>query len=518
MNKLSILGLSSWLALATFAGCSSEEAANTTEPAQNGSLNVSQGGPQDFAQFRAIVESGEIPAPAILDDVGFFAEHAVDLPPAECGHDVCVHPFLAVMPRFNGGNWTMAFIAMNTPVDAAALERPPIHLVLAVEEAEPFFGYGGALAAAAPLLDALERGDRVSILSYGRSVTTHALALRGVSEEAEAALAALGGEIAPAPYVDLYQGLAGADRALRALPDWEGASRVVLLTTGRADVGIVDRDRIVGLGEALARGGTSLSIIGLGEDYDATLGSALGTIGAGSYSFAKDAADLVDVLELEAATTLFPLATDFRATLRPAPGYRVGRIYGVDRAHAHEGEATLDLPALFIGRRQGAHDVGGGRRGGGGGLFVELLADPLADVGPDQPAFTLESRWREAGGEVEETQTIVNPLAPAQNPDGMWPYFSDEERGKPYMMLNMYLALRAAVDFYDGGDCNRAVGVIDMMRPSIEGWQARYSDPDLDDDYVLMLLLRENLVSHCEAKAAIAPLAPVYFDGGCGFL
>jgi Ca-activated chloride channel family protein len=100
----------------------------------------------------------------------------------------------------------------------------------------------------------------------------------------------------------------------------------------------------------------------------------------------------------------------------------------------------------------------------------------------------------------------------------MWPYFSDDAQGKPFMMLNMFLALRAAVDFYDGGDCNRAVGVIDMMRPAIEGWQAEYADPDLDDDYLLMLHLRENLVTHCEATAPVAPIEPVFFDGGCGFL
>ena len=76
----------------TIAGCSSSGsddggAAAAVAPPSGGSANVVQGGPQDFAEFRAIVAAGGIPAPETLDPVGFFAEHAMDLPPADCGQD-----------------------------------------------------------------------------------------------------------------------------------------------------------------------------------------------------------------------------------------------------------------------------------------------------------------------------------------------------------------------------------------------------------------------------------------------
>src|SRR5215218_4344612 len=82
-------------------GCSNSDGVEGVET-PTGSVNVSQGGAQDISEFRAIVEQGKVPSPETLDPVGFFAEHAIDLPDADCGKDVCIHPFLAVAPRFNG--------------------------------------------------------------------------------------------------------------------------------------------------------------------------------------------------------------------------------------------------------------------------------------------------------------------------------------------------------------------------------------------------------------------------------
>ncbi|NUQ79783.1 MAG: hypothetical protein HUU21_40285, partial [Polyangiaceae bacterium] len=152
-----------------------------------------------------------------------------------------------------------------------------------------------------------------------------------------------------------------------------------------------------------------------------------------------------------------------------------------------------------------------GRRGGGGGLFVELRADPAAGVGPNAPAFTIAASWVGSTGTPDNSErSVVNGLAPGENPPGMWPQFSDPDRGKPFMMLNMYLALRASVEFYSAGDCARAIGVVDMMGPSVEGWQAKYDDLDINDDYQLMLMLRQNLTNKCQTEQ---PIQPINMDG-----
>ncbi|CAN91172.1 conserved hypothetical protein yfbK-containing vWFA domain [Sorangium cellulosum So ce56] len=519
--KLVSLGL---CAAAVGCGTDGSEGAGSDVPA--GSVNVAQGGAQDISQFRALVKAGKVPALDTLDPVGFFAEHAIDLPDADCGKDVCVHPFLAVAPRFNEGNWTMAFVAMNTAVDPSSLDRPPVHLAIAVENSR-FAGIDESAldAGMGGLLESLRPEDRVSVIRYGERVERRAFLAAPESAELARLIAdeRLGG--GAGELVGLYEGIAAAEKAFDEgdAAGFEGAHRVLLLTSGHATSGITDPDRILGLGEALVENGTAFGVIGVGESFLVKIPSALGSMGAGTYAYALSPGDLGGLLSEEGKTTLFPLATDFSLEVTPSAGYKVGRIYGATRATASAAGAALEMPALFIGQRDGATDVGGSRRGGGGGLFVELLADAsLADdIGPDKAAFQVTAGWtsaKDGAGQNVDT-TLLNALPPGQNPESRWWNISDGSSGKPYMMLNMYLALRGALDFYQAGDCRRSLGVIEMMKPSVGGWLGKYSDRDIQDDNNLMLMLRQNIEEACRAsQSSTEPTPPFDFDGGCGWL
>src|SRR5690606_8924952 len=69
---------------------------------------VGQGGAQDFGLFREILLDGGIPGPETIDDLGFFAEHKIELPKAECGENVCIHGMLGVMGNMiSGSNCTV---------------------------------------------------------------------------------------------------------------------------------------------------------------------------------------------------------------------------------------------------------------------------------------------------------------------------------------------------------------------------------------------------------------------------
>jgi Ca-activated chloride channel homolog len=492
-----------WLALT--AGCSSD-AVSDGLPSPNGSMNVTQGGAQDFAQFRKIIEEGGVPASDLLDPVGFLAEHAMDLPPANCGQSVCIHPSLAVAPRFNGGNWTMAFVAMNTPIDPADLERPPLHLVVAIDQT--LSGYSNGVFDG--MLAALRAEDRLTIVTFGATAAVVGRVLE--PSQVPEALAYADAQ-AKSQVANLYDALATARSEIHALDDHAG--RVLLLTTGRADAGIGEPEHIIALGEKMASEAIALGVVGFGSDYDATITAELGSLGAGTYSFAGDSDDLAEVLTIEGETALYPLATSFTLRIEPAPGYHVGRIYGVKRAFVEDGAAVLEMPALFIGQRSGATDVGGSRRGGGGGLFVELIADAQSGVGAGQAAFLMTATYTDAGGAQSAAKTVINELSPGANPATMWPFFSEPSQDKPFMVLNMYLAFKASVELFEGGDCAGAMGVTDMMSTSVEGWQGAYADPDIADDYNLLQQLRENIAGRCVGTSA---RPPVDFGGGCMFI
>src|SRR5258706_12302633 len=77
------------------AGCGSSSG---VAPNNGVSHGVTQGGAQDFARFRQIVDGGQIPASRTLDEVGFFADAALHVPPAHCGSLIRVAPMHAVRP------------------------------------------------------------------------------------------------------------------------------------------------------------------------------------------------------------------------------------------------------------------------------------------------------------------------------------------------------------------------------------------------------------------------------------
>jgi Ca-activated chloride channel family protein len=502
MKQFPLLSVA-WLALS----CAGQGDAVDSRPP--GSSGVTQGGAQDIGHFRQLVDDGSVPAPDVLDEVGFFAEHALDQPPADCGSVVCAHPMLAVAPRFGEGTWTMAFVSLNTPVDPEARPREPLHVVLTVERSAAVNAVvtGGALDS---LVQGLVPGDRVSVVSFGGGAQ---ILLQGADVSDVSDIGTLLGPLPPPADVDLYAGIATAWEAAVQQPDM--AARVVLLTSGAASGGSQDAGRIEELAGAIAREGTSFSVIGMGATYDEELPARIADLGVGTYSFAETRADLQQILAQEGLLRLLPLATDVELRVTPEDGYDIGRVYGVKRAGVEEGVAVIRMPALFIGARTGAMDVGMGRRGGGGGLFVELMGDASrgASIGPGRGAFRIEGSYTDvdSGEIVTFSQQVSNELSPGERPAVNWPSFSMPDYGKAFMMLNMYLALRTSLTLHAGGDCGSALGVGILMDPTIAEWQKRFDDPDIEADAALLRELLANVDDECRAF----PVPPTNVDSGC---
>jgi Ca-activated chloride channel family protein len=498
----------------SLAACAGGEGdAQVNQGGPTGSRGVTQAGAQDIAYFREQAAAGEVPPSSSLDEVGFFAEHALDQPPATCGDRLCSHPMLAVAPRFDAGTWTMAFVSLNTPVDPETQARQPVHVVVALESSVAADAtVSDAVGSLDMLRGALRPEDRLSVLAFGATpvALAHGLAVAD-STLPIPPLPEVDGEVAA---VDLYAGIARAAE-LRALEGFGGVSRIVLVTSGTHNRGITDPERILYLAESVVREGTPFSVVGVGEDYAADLPSRIANLGSGGLAYARDRPELGELLAQEAELRLVPLATDVELRLVPSEGYRVGRIYGARSATVEDGAAVLRAPALMLGARESANDVADGRRGGGGGFFVELVTEAGPSGSSGQSAFRLETSYFDVASaiRVSRSEDVVNSLRAGERPADLWPTFSQPDFGKAFMMLNMFLALRATITLYEGGDCEAATGVALMMEPGIALWQERFDDPDITADAALLSLLAFNVREQC-GRVGI-PRPPVELDLGC---
>ncbi len=481
------------VALASLAACSSD--APMSVPTGDGSRGVTFGGAADIGQFRAVAERGEVPDESMLDPVGFFAEHAIDLPAVDCGADVCVQSGLAVAPRFDGGNWTMGYVALRTTLDPSTLERPATHVVVAIDRRS------NHSTEVSELIAALEPDDRVSVLAFDATLerlVDHAMP----SEVGTLDVGSSGGGR------DLFGAMAEAVSLARS--DESRAARVVLLTHGRATDGIAEPEPLLALLGDAARDGIPTTVI---TDADTSAyPKELAQAGGGTFYFAADGDDMRDVMTLVGRTALHPIATDLQLEVRPMEGYTLGRVFGAPAGTEVDASgAVIAAPALFVGARSSEIDVEAGRRGGGGGFFVELFADEDTTMAPGHQALAVTATYADARGEAQSVDAgSWNVLASGQNPDDMWPSFSNREITKPFMMVNMYLGLRFQTELYGAGDCERARGVLPMMEVSVEGWQRLYEDPDIAADWELMQRIDQNIDRACAESDVVEPTSYVH--------
>jgi Ca-activated chloride channel family protein len=417
---------------------------------------------------------------------------------------------LAVAPRFDEETWTMAFVALNTAVDVRDAPKRPRHLIVVREPWEqPYSNFGNLTDALLVLADSLAPTDIVSVIDAGpeprrlaEALPSHELGrVTATPRPAHATLR-----------VDPYGGLTAALELATSTRYADFAHHVVLLTSGLS--GATYASPTVGslaefeaLATRFAMADCPVSVVGLANDrYERSVPSAVAEITGGNYHFATDTDDLHDALSVEAETAFVPLARDLRIEVTAAPGYRVGQVFGARRATISDARATIESPVLYAGAREDSFDVGAGRRGGGGGFFVQLLSDTEGDAKP-APAFALTVRYDAAEtGEPHEFEfTVSTPLGVGRRPPPTEAFFSDSARAKPFMVLNMYLALRAALRLYEGQGCGGALGIRDMMEQSYQYWSRTYSDPDIDGDFDLLQQLTYNIAERCDQSRYQVP-------------
>ncbi|WP_437781442.1 vWA domain-containing protein [Sorangium sp. So ce1097] len=502
-------------ALLGASGCSmgADDASDVATPAAPGvpvppgSVGVSQGGSQDFGLFRQILEDGEIPGPDTLDDVGFFAEHKLDYPAATCGEDVCMHGLLGIMGNMiSGSPCTLVQIGMNSPVELGALERPPLHLVIAVDTSSSMEGdpITYVKAGLLEMIDALEPTDRISLVRYANMAEV--VLERAEASDRDALTEAFEGLVARGS-TNLYDGLftafAVAERHLD--PAWQ--NRVIFLSDGVATVGLTSPERLRSLAAGYAEMGIGVTAVGVGGEFDVEAMRGISEVGAGNFYFLEDPKAVEEVFTEEVKTFVVPLALDVDLDVTLGDGYVVRGAYGTNGWRAGDGGGTVHIPSLFLaGRTSAAEPVGAGRRGGGGAILLELV--PRQDQrGVDDPhaVGSLELTWKHplTGEARSQKVDIEAPSTPDAPPEGG--FFSDATVEKGFVMLNLFAGFKLAAQLAADADPRTARRTLEALRPNVEAWLEENEDPDVEDDLRYVDLFIQNLI---EAEANVQPYTP----------
>lgn len=120
----------------------------------------------------------------------------------------------------------------------------------------------------------------------------------------------------------------GVDRALTTVGDPARVQRVVVLSDGRANLGIRDVDGIRTLAGVCRDRGISVSTIGLGIGYDEKVLSALAFDANGLHHFVADASDLPQVFAREEETLRATVASGVSIDVELGPGVELFEVFG----------------------------------------------------------------------------------------------------------------------------------------------------------------------------------------------
>lgn len=481
--KMALLGL------LACAGCDAG-GSSLEDAGGGGGAGVAQGGAQDFGQFRQILEDGGLPHPSTLDDVGFFNEHKVDFPAADCGQNVCLHGELGVMGNMiTGSNCTLMLLGMNTPIDPSALERPPLNLAIAVDVSGSMQGPNIAHLREGlfRMLDDLRPQDRVSLVAFNAEAQLLVESVAGDDPDFAAAIGTLSADGS----TNVYAGLRRAYEAVRAHEAQGHQNRVILLSDGEATAGITDDARVVEMSRQYNELGFGLTTVGVGQRFDPDLMRELSIAGGGAFYFLEDGEAVREVFEEEVQAFLVPLATDVRIDVNVHSGYSLRAVYGTKDAIVEGNDASIDIASLQLAHRTSTDDDAGGRRGGGGAIIAEVI--PVdASVGAGTVG-SLAMSYSVPGSDevVVQDVPIRSDLAPGDAPEGG--AFDSDGVEKAFVMLNIYAGFEMASTRAAYGDLSGALGVLVPLRTSVARWLSDNDDADIEDDLLYIDMFVDNL-------------------------
>ena len=147
----------------------------------------------------------------------------------------------------------------------------------------------------------------------------------------------------------IHAGVTLGAKQLRRNLDREFINRIVLLSDGLANVGPSRPGDLASLGRELRGEGMSVTTIGLGDDYNEDLMTALAESSNANYYYVRDAEKLPGIFaeELGAARTLVARGVTIRITV--PDGVKIREIVGLPEIKCGGRSADIALPEYFGG-------------------------------------------------------------------------------------------------------------------------------------------------------------------------
>lgn len=366
------------------------------------------------------------------------------------------HALLAV----EGEHDVNVMLEIAAPEAAEDDERAPVRLALVLDRSGSMAGAKLAVAqrCADWLVERLRPRDELALIVYDDHVGLRA-PLAPVRVDA---LRAEIRSIRPGGSTNLSGGWLKGLEVLRSAPAG-GPRKILLLTDGLANVGIVDRGQLTALAARARKAGVGTSTIGFGADFDEDLLQAMADGGGGNYHLAAtpDAAPAIFADEIDGLTSV--VAQNVSVEIRPREQVELLGVLNEFPSVAVPGGAQVQLPDAYGGER---------RR-----VVFTLHVPRLAELGA-VPIADLVLRYVSVGDEIAAREISLRVVVNAVSASEAAGAAADPTVREEVLVLRAAQARERAIGHADAGDHERAGR---LLRTAADGLGAAGLDAEAQE-------------------------------------
>ena len=227
--------------------------------------------------------------------------------------------------------------------------RAPMNLSIVLDRSGSMEGakLEKARQAAAMAVDKLGDDDIFSLVTYDSDTNLLIAPERVGGQDHREDLKARIHRIQPGGSTALHAGVVLGAKQVRRFFEKERVNRVILLSDGIANVGPSKTSDLASLGRELRSDGIAVSTVGLGDDYNEDLMTALAESSNANYYYVKDAEKLPGVFAQELGAARSLLARSIVIRINAPEGVRLKEIIGRPDIVCRDRVVEIKMPELF---------------------------------------------------------------------------------------------------------------------------------------------------------------------------
>jgi Ca-activated chloride channel family protein len=227
--------------------------------------------------------------------------------------------------------------------------RAPMNLCVVLDRSGSMEGakIEKARQAAAMAVDKLADDDIFSLVTYDSETNLLIAPERVGGADHREDLKARIHRIQPGGSTALHAGVVLGANQVRRFFEKERVNRVILLSDGIANVGPSSSSDLARLGRELRSDGIAVSTVGLGDDYNEDLMTALAEASNANYYYVKDAEKLPGIFAQELGSARSLLARSIVIRINAPDGVRLKEIIGRPDIVCGDRVAEIKMPELF---------------------------------------------------------------------------------------------------------------------------------------------------------------------------